>query len=151
MSVDMVSIKDALIVTGGLVGIAFQLQTLRNKRAESRPVIKLVQSGGLRVGPLGPSDPLCMIEAQNHGACPVVLSSFGFRLPDSKSLVFHDELGQARFPLKLEPGDAAQVGMFFHNLVGSLAHEGYPPGTQLRPFVRDKLSRVFYGKKFAVR
>lgn len=150
MNVDMVFIKDCLIVTGGLVGITFQLQTLRNKRAESQPVIKLVQSGGFHVGPLGPSEPLCLVEAQNHGACPVVLSSVGFRLPDKKSMIFHDELGQARFPVRLEPGDSTQVGMFYHNLVGSLAHEGYPPGTKLQPFVRDKLSRTFYGKRFAV-
>ena len=149
-AIDLALVKDIMLVTGVTVGIGYNMHSWWNKRSEGRPRIKVSQSPGFRVGPLGPSDTLCLLEAQNHGVCAVTLSGFGFQLPDSRYLVFQDELGRVPFPVKLEPGSSAQVGMFYRNLVGSLASEGYAPGTRLQPYVRDQLGRTFKGKRFAV-
>jgi hypothetical protein len=98
------------------------------------------------------SPPQIYLEAVNTGEVPVVLASFGFRLPDGKSLAMIDPSVRSvsSFPHELPPHRSITFGENYQVIAWTLAQAGYSGEVKLTGFYSDAEHREYCSKPWTL-
>lgn len=134
----------AMIGTAATVaGVMLGIMSYRDKHRARRPAITVrVYNGFHTYGP-DISDLRLFIEAANTGEKPVTLSSWGFKLPDGRTVVLMEPFTNVTFPHELLPGKNCSVAADVKDLARSLAQEGFGGKVKLIGFYRDQLDNEY--------
>jgi hypothetical protein len=133
----LISIVVAVVAVYGAI-----LSTLnfRAQRRSRRPAVTVKVSNGMFVWGPRLSELQLMIEAVNTGEVPVMLSSFGFRLRDGRSIALINPTMHTvdHFPHELLPHCGVTVGEDFPVIAETLARANIVGRVRLIGFYTDQ-------------
>lgn len=138
-------ILSVVVACVAVYGAALSTLNFREQRRNRRPAIKVTVAHGYFTYPVGPplGALLLQLSAANIGERSVMLSSFGFKMPDGRSLAILEPKGVDRFPLELLPRRSCMIAEEVRGIAESLARAGYVGNVELVGFYRDQVGTEY--------
>lgn len=139
----------------GLYGAGLSTLTFVNQRREQRAHVRPEVSWGMLVGTPSSSGPYVFVTAINDGAKPVILTDYGFRLPDDprdrkKNMRFTlSQIAQTErpFPCELLPGANVKVWIGAGQFISFLRKEGFAETVRVEGYFGDQIGNHWRGGK----
>jgi hypothetical protein len=132
-----------------IAGYAALLSTVlgAHQIRSAAPRLKVKMNYCVLAPPVYGPNPLIGLSAANAGTQDIVLTGAGWRLPNGMSIVIPIPRSPNPFPYRVPPGGAHQMFAFESELQESLASEGLQGNVKLKPFYRDQVGRIHFGRK----